>query len=276
MARYAWATDVHLDHLRDSSQVIAFAEMIVATNCDGVIISGDISIAKHVTYHLAAIEKVLQRPIYFVLGNHDYYGGTIEAVRKEMSNLARISPFLKYLPLQSYHMLNSSTAIVGHDCWYDGILGNPQGSKFHLTDWSAISDYRNDYMNPRKSEEEKRNLIIGTSRDLATEGVIHIQKGIKDAFRYARRVIVVSHVPPYAESHIYEGKIGNDDAMPWFTCKLLGDMLSDASKAFPDRKIVSLSGHTHGQYQGKKTDNLDVLVGGARYGNPMIETIIDI
>jgi predicted MPP superfamily phosphohydrolase len=273
MGNYAWLTDIHLDAI-DDNRLMRLVEDIKATRPDGVIISGDVSNARQVVYHLSALERGVQLPIYFVLGNHDYYGGSIETVRKSMKDLARLSPYLKYLPNSGYEMLNESTAIVGHDCWYDANWGDAKGSSMILNDWHLIHEYRQfagPSMYGRGDSRPSRQKTIEISQQLAREGVVHLQDSIKKAMRYARNVVVVSHVPPFRESHIYNGKIGDNNAHPWFTCKMLGDMLTDAAKAFPDRNIISLSGHTHGRYQGKFANNLEVFVGEAAYSNPKVE-----
>ena len=41
---------------------------------------------------------MLRRPIYFVLGNHDYYFGSIDKVRKAVKQLCQERPNLHYLP----------------------------------------------------------------------------------------------------------------------------------------------------------------------------------
>jgi len=42
---------------------------------DGLLITGDIGQAQSVERYLRALDKALPMPIYFVLGNHDYYAG---------------------------------------------------------------------------------------------------------------------------------------------------------------------------------------------------------
>lgn len=266
MSHYAWITDIHLDHVKNVDQTVIFFQQLIKTNPEGIIISGDISTAPNIVMHLGLIESIVQRPVYFVLGNHDYYGGSIDQVRKQMAELEKISPFLKYLPNTTYHMLNSSTAIIGHDTWYDVINGAGPNSKFKKDKFDLIYEFKN------KSQDK----IIELARQLSHEGVVHLQKGVKEAFRYAKKIIVVSHVPPYAAAHVHNGRQGSADEVAWFTSKLLGDMLTQASIAFPDRHIISLSGHTHGQFENKMARNLEVLVGGAEYGTPTLAKLISI
>lgn len=269
MPHYAWATDVHLDFLKgDQRRLISFAESLVERNPTGVLLTGDLSVAHQLVFHLSAIERVVQRPVFFVLGNHDYYGSGVEEMRKSMHQLSNISPFLKYLPTLAYQALTPSTAIVGHDGWYDAFYGDWQGSAFTMTDWQLIHDFRQ--VNGNKA------TIVTQARKLAHEGVLHVQAGIKQAVRYHKHVIVLTHFPPFRESHVHQGRVGDDHAQPWFTSKMMGDMLLDASRAYPSVKFTVLSGHTHGKWDGKITDNLAVHVGGAEYGRPALQGLVEV
>jgi predicted phosphohydrolase len=269
MATYAWATDIHLDHLGDDQQkLIKFGESLIQGNPTGILLTGDISVARKLTYHLSAVEKIVQRPIYFVLGNHDYYGGTLEPVRKAMRELTNLSPFLRYMPTMPYLGITQSTAIVGHDGWYDALLGDWQNSNFQMSDWTAIGDFIP--VNGNKA------TIVTLARKLAHEGVQHVHNGIKQAVRYHKNIVVLTHFPPFPQCHVYQGKQGDAGAMPWFTSKFMGDMLMDASKAFPQCNFTVMCGHTHGKWDGQITPNLTVHVGAADYGSPMLQGTIDL
>ncbi len=73
MTRIAWMTDLHLDFVEDTHQIERFCENIVTLNPDAVLIGGDIAIAVTLEESLLTLAKYLRRPIYFVLGNHDFY-----------------------------------------------------------------------------------------------------------------------------------------------------------------------------------------------------------
>ncbi len=264
MAKYAWATDTHLDFLgNDTQRLIDFGNSLLRDGPTGIFLTGDISTANQVIYHLSALEKVVQRPIYFVLGNHDYYGGTTEQVRKAMRELSNVSPYLRYMPTMPYIGISASTAVVGHDGWYDAHFGDWQRSTFAMADWSRIGDFIP--VNGNKA------TIVAQARKMAHEGVQHVHNGIKQAVRYHRNIVVLTHYPPFAHTHIHEGKVGDSSAQPWFTSKMMGDMLMDASKAFPQHTFTVLCGHTHGKFDGKITDNLEVHVGGAEYNKPSLQ-----
>lgn len=269
MAPYAWATDIHLDFLGgDPQRLIHFAESLVAQNPTGLFLTGDLSTGKELVYHLSALEKIVQRPIYFVLGNHDYYGTSIEETRKTMKELSNASAFLRYMPTMPYYALTPATAVIGHDGWYDAIHGDWQKSDFEMNDWRAIKEFA--------EVRGNKATIVAEARRLAHEAVTHVHNGIKQAVRYHRNLIILMHVPPYKESHIYQGKIGDDYAQPWFTSKLMGDMLTQASQAFPNHNFTVLAGHTHGKYTGKVADNLIVNVGGAEYYRPQLQGLVEV
>lgn len=269
MARYTWVTDIHLDHI-DEQALINFGQSLLQTKTEGVIVTGDISNANKLTFHLSALERIVQRPIHFVLGNHDYYGGSIEEIRKNMKDLTNMSQYLRYLPVTPYAVLTPTTALIGADGWYDALNGNWKTSTFGMSDWVYIQEFL-------AVSERGRNKtkIVEVAQKLAHESVLHTHNAIKSAARYHKHIVIATHVPPFAESHIYNGKIGDDNAQPWFTSKMMGDMLRDASKAFPKINFTVLAGHTHGKFSGKITENLTVNVGFADYGHPQVQEIID-
>lgn len=280
MSKYAWCTDIHLDHIDDDVRLVDFAKSLVTTEPPGIFITGDISNATRLVYHLSVIERVTQRPTFFILGNHDYYGGEIEPVRKAMRELTNMSQFLKYLPLSPYVALTPTTALVGHDGWYDALNGDGDKSRFMMNDWVAIKDFvphsgGAQFMRMQRDLRDRAGLIAH-ARKLAHEGVLHVHNGIKSAARYHKSIIVLTHYPPFAESHIYNGQIGDSDAQPWFTSKMMGDMLMDASRAFPGVNFTVLAGHTHGKYDGRPAANLQVHVGGADYGRPGLAGLIEV
>ncbi len=164
MAKYAWATDIHLDHIDDDVRLVDFAKSLIVTEPSGIFITGDISVAPRLVYHLSVIERVCQRPVFFILGNHDFYGGEIEPIRKSMRDLSNLSQFLRYMPLSPYVALTPGTALVGHDGWYDAMYGDANRSKFFMNDWGAIKDFvqhsgGSKYMNTMRDLKDRAGLI---------------------------------------------------------------------------------------------------------------------
>jgi len=280
MANYAWCTDIHLDHLRNEDEIVKFAETLIEKDPTGIFITGDISEAYDIVYHLSILERVTQRPIYFVLGNHDYYQGDIASVRKSMNEMMNMSSFLVYMSQRPYVVLSPKTALVGHDCWYDAQHGTPIPSRFLMSDWFLIKDFVKFsggksfiYMNRDVADAKG---LIQHARSLAQEGVNHIASGIKAAAVRHENIVILTHYPPFKESHIFEEKLGDEISQPWFTNKLLGDTLLSAAKTYPNVNFTVLAGHTHGEYEGNPLPNLTVQVGAAEYGKPKLSKLIEI
>jgi hypothetical protein len=202
------------------------------------------------------------------LGNHDYYGATIEPVRKAMRELTNVSQFIRYMPTMSHYALTPGTAVVGADGWYDAGAGNWQSSSFAMTDWTAIGDFVQ--VNGNKA------TIVTLAKKLAHESVQHVHNGIKTATRHHKNIVVLTHFPPFPQAHVYRGKIGDDSAQPWYTNTMMGTMLMDASKAFPNVKFTVLCGHTHGETTYQAAANLIVHVGRAEYGSPEVQGMIEV
>ncbi len=276
----AWCSDIHLDHLYSDEDVVKFATELINQDPTSIFVTGDISAAPRLAYHLSIIERVVQRPVFYVLGNHDYYGGDIDVVRKTMHDLSNMSQYLKYLPLTPYVALSKDTALVGHDGWYDALYADGIKSTFVMNDWFVIKNFESSsggemYYRTMRSVKNKDG-VIAVARKLAAEGALHIANGIKSAARYHKNIIVATHFPPFKESHVYGGKIGDDNAQPWYTSKMTGDVLLSAAKAYADVDFTVLCGHTHGFYVGDFLPNLHVKVAGAQYGRPGLASMIEV
>jgi Icc protein len=267
MDKYAWVTDIHLDHLPDDDARVSFAESIAELDPAGVIVTGDISIASDLVYHLSLFERVVARPVYFVLGNHDFWGSDIESTRKKAKDVSAISTYLKYLSIMQYYRLSNTTALVGHDGWYDALNGNAERSNFLMVDWRAIKEFKN----------QTQKVVCELSKKLAYDGVMHVRGGIAAAAKAGfKNIIVATHVLPFWEFHRHNGNNGSHDTHPWFTSKLMGDMLRDAASFYGDVQFTVLCGHTHGKCIGTISSNLKVFVGGAEYCMPEVQKIIEV
>lgn len=233
---------------------------------------------KKIVYHLSILEKYVQRPIYYTAGNHDYYGGSIESVRKQLKELSGISPYIKYLSEMQYVSLTKNTGLVGHDGWYDVMNGNIE-SRFLMYDWAYIHDFIPHSGGPKfigNGNLLNRGSIIALARKLAHESVIHVQLGIKAALRQHKNIIILTHIPPFVEAHQFQGKKGDDNASPYYTSKLMGLMLKDVAAANPNVKFSVYCGHTHGKWSGNILPNLVCNVGESEYNVPMIQRVVDV
>jgi predicted MPP superfamily phosphohydrolase len=105
--QYAWLTDIHLNFIDDFARK-KFYQEIVNTQCDGVLISGDIAEAPSLVDILNEMASYINKPIYFILGNHDYYKGQINEVREAMTILTKENNKLFWLPASKVQQLTST------------------------------------------------------------------------------------------------------------------------------------------------------------------------
>jgi hypothetical protein len=211
------------------------------------------------------LRKEVGVPVLFVCGNHCYWGGSIVKVRKsfETDNLA--AEGIIWMGGVDFVPFGTSTAIVGHDGWYDGYHGNARGSRFVMNDWFKIDEF---------SIKLDMQHIIDVSRHLAMEGAERIRKGCVAAISAGRRrIIIMTHFPPFVDVCLYRGRLSDLHALPWYTSKLMGDTLLDLAGSYPDVSFTVLCGHTHSKAEKQISSNLRVFVGGAEYGAPRHSTV---
>jgi 3',5'-cyclic AMP phosphodiesterase CpdA len=261
----AWLTDLHLNFLQPS-EVNEFLASLAATEADAFLVSGDVGMAHDVTFYLQALDSALQRPIYFVLGNHDFYRGSIVAVRSKIEALCSVCPNLIWMPKVGVAPLTGATCLVGHDGWGDACCGDYWGLRVHLNDWLLIGEFLG--LDPA-DRLQKLN-------DLGDEAAAHFRSVLPGALDGFKHVLVLTHVPPFREACWHEGRISDDDWLPHFTCKAVGDALREAMTARSDREMTVLCGHTHGAGEAQVLPNLKVLTGGAEYGEPRLQRVLEV
>lgn len=262
MKRLAWVTDIHLNFVKGDG-VERFCREIAAAKPDAVLVGGDIAEAPSIEAALSQLEKLLRRPIYFVLGNHDFYKGTIDGVRRGVSALVKGSKRLVWMNEAGVVALTEETALVGCDGWGDARLGQGVASKVVLNDFILIKDLAGLWPDAKG----KKLAALGD------EAAAHIRVTVPKALERFEHVLFLTHVPPFRDACWHEGKISDDEWLPYFTCKAAGDALVEVMRARPDRTMTVLCGHTHSPGNAQILPNLKVRTGGATYGSPRVESV---
>lgn len=265
MLRLAWVTDIHLNFLRKEN-IKAFCQNLLASNPDSLLITGDISEAPHLEKHLKLLEENLQIPIYFVLGNHDFYFGEIAQIRQEMTALTDNSKLLKWIPALGIIELSKTTCLVGHDGWGDARFGNYENSPVFLNDFLLISDL----VLPDSIKLTKK------LNELGDESANYLEEILPKALSKYEKVILLTHVPPFKETCWHRGQVSNDDYLPFFSCKAVGEVLYKLMVMYSEKEMLVLCGHTHGVGKAQILPNLLVKTGGAVYGSPHLQEIITV
>jgi Icc-related predicted phosphoesterase len=263
--RIGWITDIHLNFVSPGKRTAFYSELR-ERDLDAILLGGDIGEADSVTQLLAEIEKNLQMPIYFVLGNHDFYRGSIAAVRDAVARQAAVSKYLRWLPARGVVPLTATTALAGHDSWADGRLGDFFHSEVLLNDYLLISELRG-------QEKQERYSRLNALGDEAAE---FLERRVSEALADRRDIIVLTHAPPFRESCWHEGRISDDDYLPHFACRAVGDRLAAIMRDRPAQTMTVLCGHTHSSGSARILDNLIVYTGQAQYGEPELQRVFEL
>lgn len=261
--KFSWITDIHLNFM-DEHRIRAFADTLKTADSDFVLLTGDISESHLLETHLRLLDAIVSKPIYFVLGNHDFWRSSVARIHERLPKLMNELTFARWMTTSGVVSLGDRTCVIGHEGWYDCQYGDWQGSEFIMADWRAMEDY--------KGSKTKEDIVV-RSRNIAQIALNHFGKVIPQAVMNHDRIIVLTHFPPFEETYVYQGQVGNPHTQPYFTNKSLGDMLLKASEAYPNKQFIVFAGHTHGRVSKQVRHNLVVHVGGAEYNMPEIQKI---
>ena len=260
--RFGWATDLHLNFASKAAYV-AFAEALRHDQPDALVVTGDIAEAPTFDLYLERLAQFWDRPIYFVLGNHDFYGSSVAEVRVRAS---RLTGRLRWLPSCGIVQLTPRCALVGHDGFADARLGNYRKSEVMLNDFFFIEELKG-------LDRRGRRVRL---QEFAEEAAAHFRRWLPEALACYQHVMVATHVPPYREATWHEGQISDDDWLPFFSSRVAGKAISEAAARFPERRVTVLCGHTHGAGVAQIAPNLIVRTGGAAYGFPALQQSLEL
>jgi 3',5'-cyclic AMP phosphodiesterase CpdA len=263
--RLAWLSDIHLNFLAAPAAERFFAA-VRETGADAVMLTGDIGEARSVIPWLERLDDALQRPIYFVLGNHDFYGGSIAAVRAAAADLQQRRPNLVYLTGNAVVQLTPATALVGDDGWADARLGKYETSFVMMNDYRLIEE-----LAPYSKRERWAKL-----NQLGDEAANNIRRLLPEAFEKYPNVLLATHVPPLREACWHEGQLSDDEWAPHFTCRAMGDAILETARRYPQRTVAVYCGHTHSPGICHPAPNVTIYTGGAKYGEPAVQEVIEV
>lgn len=258
-----WTTDIHLNFLTNK-ELEFFIKEIQNKSPDILLIGGDIGEAQSVCAYLQKLEQSIECPIYFVLGNHDYYRGSISKVNEDVCRLSDSSKKIFFLDTMPFIELTKDVALVGHSGWADGKFGDYNDSEVILNDYILIDEFI--WLN----KDQRLNKL----NELGSKAASKMEKSLILAFKNHKKILCLTHVPPFRESCWHEGEISDDNYLPHFSCKSVGEVMKRVMQSRPDCCLEVLCGHTHSPGSAQILDNLNVITGKASYGKPEIQKII--
>lgn len=262
--RLVWLTDIHLNFMPLQARKDFYKE-IKRKRPDFVLITGDISEAGPMCTHLQEMRDTVKKPIYFVLGNHDYYGLGIEEMRMRCT-----AAFSKEQERGIYHLPSNPTTLsevitttglhktmlIGEDNLYDEQLGIPG----HV----ILSDFRH----IRELLGKDRSQAIATHAKAANNRLnARLKEVLKD--ESVKRVLIAIHVPPFKELSRFNGEISSQEFLPYFCAPSTGKVLLKHAKANPNVHFEVYCGHTHGKASYSPLPNLHGFCQDAFYSYPV-------
>ncbi len=257
--RLLWGSDLHLEFLTPAG-LSRFCVALARRHPTHLLLGGDIHNASGLTARLRVLARTVEAPVSFVLGNHDYYGGSIAQVRADVRELCAAVPQLGWLPDAGLVALGDGLGLVGHGGWSDARLGEVEASPLVPADHRLITDFAG--LDPPGR--------LAKMRALADEGAATIRKQLPAALERWPRVVLLTHVPPFAQGARHREDMPAEHWLPYFTSRATGDAIRQIAPRFPDREILVLAGHTHTPADVQVLPNVRVMVAGARYGHPAL------
>ncbi len=260
-----WISDVHLNFLEKFKEYRNnFYTKIKEAKGDAVVLTGDIAESHNVVMYLEEMEAAVSKPVYFVLGNHDFYGSSVKAVKASVRHLGHLPVY------PSGVEINASTTLIGVDGWGDTRNGDYNNSRLTMNDWVYINDLRSEYGKGMASLKKKlMQLADSDAKKLERRVLKAVEKGYK-------KIIIATHVPPFEDVCLNAGKKSTSSGLPFFSSKCLGDAILPIAKKNPAVDFLWISGHTHSRAKYKPCNNMTCKVAKAEYYHPQIEEIIQI
>jgi predicted phosphohydrolase len=265
IVKLGWLSDIHLNFV--SVEVRRrFFDDLSKQDVDGWLVTGDIGEAGSIHDFLEAFAGLLPVRTFFVLGNHDFYRGSMAQVCADVASLSFANARLTWLTNTGYVELNEDIALVGDDGWADGRLGNALSTPVELNDFVCI----------RELVGHSRPVLVKHLNRLGEEAAARLGRKLRDAASRYTGVLVLTHVPPFEGACWHEGKTSWPDWLPWFTCAATGDAIMETAHAYPDTRFLVLCGHTHGYGRYAPTPNVLVHTAGAEYGRPEVQGVVEL
>lgn len=249
-------TDLHMNRMSES-ELNELQHRIRNVSCDSIIVTGDISNAANLKRHLSLLAaSSAPRALYFVTGNHDYYGSTLSEVEEVIAGLCKSTPNLNHLDGNRVIQLANGIGLVEHRGWPDAQAGDGMSTEIENPDRWNIKDFRH----------YDHEQMLMRMRAMGKESADQIRSVFPLALTCYRHVIVATHVPPFSDAVYHKGKPSDRHHLPHFCNLSVGLALIGISRAFPQRRVSVLAGHSHSSCFRRILPNLSVRIGTSRAG----------
>ncbi len=259
-----WMSDLHLDQ----ATVINYRKLLQNlrdTDYDAAVVTGDTAVSLSLAKHLAALAHACApRPVYVVLGNHDFYGSSFNATHRVVRTLCHRVSNLHHLQDHGAVWLTKSAVLIGHHGWADARCGWGTKTCVSSPDHWCIDDFR-------KLDQAGRFDLM---TQLGSASARWIRQNLNIVLRKADTLIVATHVPAFQTSAHFNGTPCGPCHSPHYVNKSLGGLLIGTARHNFQKRFAVLCGHTHSAVQEHILANLESRVAGIKRGCPQIQGIL--
>lgn len=264
--KIAWASDVHVNFVT----LKQFNEFVNSLKgCDKLIISGDIAEAGSNIGYLSLLQSAI--PTYYVLGNHDFYNGSIEQEK------ARHSEYVNYLGGDQVICIDD-TCIIGVDSFADGRAGDYENSNIVLNDHLYIKEFSQCITERRLySVKFDRTKLLKRMQKYADRDTRDLKRKVLKAIKSGyTEIFIVTHVPMFECVTRYQCLPTSKEFLPFYCSYRMGQEMLNIFKKYPHVNFTLLAGHTHEKTTLQLRDNVRLYVAGAEYRYPAIAKVFEI
>lgn len=277
--RLSWCTDIHLNHASEWDK-LNFSKQLINQNPDIILVGGDISSGSSLPYDLLWLDSIattIDKPLAFITGNHDFYCKSINYVDNVMipEVLKKTNKTIWLEKSDPIHLIGD-TYLIGNSLWADWRNGDILNTNFWLNDYELIEELA------AVKRDRYNSYLRAELQTITDEKVEQLRKQFLSAVKLgAKKVICLTHVPPFWEASWHRGQVQDANAAPHFTCRAGEDMFREVMKTLevinPELELTILCGHTHGSGRAKIVNtNITVIQGGAEYNFPRMQEPIDL
>lgn len=89
-----------------------------------------------------------------------------------------------------------------------------------------------------------------------------------------KNVVIATHIPPVPECSWHKDRPSDENWLPYFASKAMGDVIVTAAKKHKKIHFLVLCGHTQTAASVEFFDNLEIKAGSAQYYSPGIQEVI--
>ena len=269
--RVAWLSDLHLREQNLEGSLSAIRALLERVKADAVLLTGDVCEGP------ARLEETIRRlgtvvgQVWFVLGNHDFYGAGLAEVDAWRRTYA--GPLLDYaVPIH----LGDGVYLAGNGGWGGGFKPRRCAG---IRDWQAIMEYKRilsvgEVLGEVSPDAKRATLeaLLKLAAARASKLVAEAEGQLALLPADARHLIFATHVPVVRQASRYQGRASDPELLAHFCWPEMGKRLAAFAETRPGLGVTVLSGHTHTRAFAQ-VDGIQHAVAGAEYGEPRIAAV---